>query len=106
MKLAERLVLFALAFNIIVLVPVVGALLSELPQAEQSVGPVTDARLILTSIYIAIAIVSAGLIAMHMRRLAWAVPMSVFNHPTLRCYTYLTGAEQFSVMRKKQSAQT
>ena len=77
MNNATRFILFALAFNVLVLVPVVSALLLDLSHAEQSVGPVTNGRLILTSIYIAIAVVSAALIAMHLKRLAWAIPMSV-----------------------------
>jgi hypothetical protein len=77
MTTAARLTIFALAFNIIVLVPVVSALVSGLPQTERSFGPGTDGRSILISIYMAIAIVSAALIAMHLKRLAWAMPMSV-----------------------------
>lgn len=77
MNYATRLVVFALTFNIIVLVPFVSAIMLGLPQADQSVGPLTDGRLILTSIYMAIAVVSVALIAMHLKRLAWATPMSV-----------------------------
>jgi uncharacterized membrane protein len=74
---ATRFMTLALAFNIIVLVPVVSALLLGLPQTEQSFGPTTEGRSILISIYMAIAIVSVALIAMHLKRLAWAMPMTV-----------------------------
>jgi hypothetical protein len=74
---ATRFTIFALAFNIIVLVPVVSALMLGLPQTEQSYGPITEGRSILISIYMAIAIVSAALIAMHLKRRTWAMPMSV-----------------------------
>jgi hypothetical protein len=74
---ATRFTIFALAFNIVVLVPVISAIMVGLPQTEQSFGPITEGRLILTSIYMAIAVVSAALIAMHLKRLAWAMPMSV-----------------------------
>jgi uncharacterized membrane protein len=77
MNTATRFTIFALAFNIIVLVPVVSAVMLGLPQTEQSFGPTTSGRLILVSIYIAIALVSAALIAMHLKRLVWAIPMSV-----------------------------
>jgi hypothetical protein len=74
---ATRFTIFALAFNIVVLVPVISAIMVGLPQTEQSFGPITEGRLILTSIYMAIAVVSAALIAMHLKRLAWAMPMSI-----------------------------
>jgi hypothetical protein len=60
-----------------VLTPVVTVLLLGLSPADQAFGPVTEGRQILTSIYIAIAVVSAGLIAMHLMSLPWAMPMSV-----------------------------
>jgi hypothetical protein len=77
MKFATQAVIFSLAVNIFILFPVVSILLLNLSQAETGFGPVTDGRLILTSIYMAIAIVSGGLIAMHLKRLSWAMPMSV-----------------------------
>ena len=77
MTLAQRIVLFALALNIIVLVPVLAVLVLGLPPAERGFGPLGAARLILTAIYIAIAVVSAALIALHLKHLAWAMPMSV-----------------------------
>ena len=77
MNYAERLMIFALAFNIIVLTPVVSALLFDVSQIENGLGPATEGRLILTSVYIAIALVSAGLIAMQVKKVAWAVPMTV-----------------------------
>jgi hypothetical protein len=77
MQIATQVIIFSLAVNIFVLVPVVSVLLLNIPQAEIGFGPVTDSRLILSSIYMAIAIVSAGLIVMHLKRLSWAMPMSV-----------------------------
>lgn len=77
MTTATRFTIFALAFNIIVLVPVVTVLMSGLTPAEQGFGPVTEGRLILTSIYMAIVVVSAALIVLHLMRLIWAMPMSL-----------------------------
>lgn len=77
MTTATTFTLFALAFNIIVLTPVVTVLLLGFLPADQVFGPVTEGRQILTSIYIAIAVVSAALIAMHLLSLPWAMPMSV-----------------------------
>jgi len=77
MNTATRFILFALAFNIIVLVPVVSVLMLDLTAAGRGFGLLTDGRLILTSIYMAIAIISAALIVMHVKRLTWAMPMSV-----------------------------
>jgi hypothetical protein len=74
---AGRAVIFALCFNIIVLVPVVTALMVFPVPAEHGFGPLTSGRLILTSIYISIALVSGALIVMHRQRLNWAMPMSV-----------------------------
>lgn len=77
MTTATRFTIIALAFNIIVLVPVVSVLMLGLSPAEKGFGPVTDGRLILTSIYMAIAVVSAALIALHLKRQSWAMSMSV-----------------------------
>ena len=77
MTFEPRLVIFALAFNIIVLLPVMTVLLLKLPPAEVAFGALTDGRLILTSIYMAIALVSAALIALHLMHMPWAIPMSV-----------------------------
>ena len=44
---------------------------------DAAFGTDTDARRILTSVYVAIALVSVGLIAMHVVQHAWAVPMTV-----------------------------
>lgn len=77
MTTATRFTIIALAFNIIVLVPVVSVLMLGLSPAAQGFGPVTDGRLILTSIYMAIAVVSAALIVLHLKRQSWAMPMSV-----------------------------
>jgi len=77
MKTAARVTIFALALNSIVLVPVVSVLMLSLLPAEQGFGPVTDGRLILTPIYIAMAVVSTALIVLHLKRQTWAMPMSV-----------------------------
>lgn len=77
MNHAVRFTIFALAFNVIVLVPVISVLMLGLSPADQVFGPITEGRQILTSIYIAIAIVSVALIAMHLKQMAWAMPMSV-----------------------------
>jgi hypothetical protein len=72
-----RFTIFALVFNVIVLVPVISVLMLGLSPAEDGFGPVTEGRLILTSIYISIAIISLVLIVMHLSQQAWAMPMSV-----------------------------
>lgn len=77
MTLARRFVMLALALNIIVLVPVLAVLLLAMPPAERGFGPLTEARLILTAIYSAIALVSAALMALHLMRHLWAIPMTV-----------------------------
>ena len=77
MNHAVRFTIFALAFNVIVLVPVISVLMLGLSPADQVFGPITEGRQILTSIYIAIAIVSVALIVMHLKQMAWAMPMSV-----------------------------
>ncbi len=77
MAAATRLIISALLLNVLVLAPVVSVLLLGATAAETGFGAVTDGRLILTSVYIAIGVVSLGLIAMHLRRMAWALPMSV-----------------------------
>ncbi|APX12734.1 hypothetical protein [Tateyamaria omphalii] len=64
----------ALCLNIAVLVPVVLALLTG--GADAAFGPDTEARRILTCVYISIAAVSLGLIALHLGKHAWAVPMT------------------------------
>lgn len=74
---AKRFVTFALAINIVVLTPVISVLLLGLSPAEKGFGAVTDARLILTAIYISIALASAAIIVLHLKGLAWAMPMSV-----------------------------
>jgi hypothetical protein len=77
MTAARRFVIYALAFNIVVLTPVVSVLLLGYAPAEYAFGAVTDARLILTSIYISIALVSAAIIVLHLKSIASAMPMSV-----------------------------
>ena len=66
-----------LALNLVILVPLVAAMLAGTSAMEATFGPVTDARRILTCIYAAIAVVSAGLIWIHTTGRSWAVPMTV-----------------------------
>ena len=63
--------------NLVILVPLVAALLSGHSGLVPAFGPVTEARLILTSVYLAIGVVSAGLIALHLSGVRWAVPMTM-----------------------------
>ncbi|MEO1779288.1 MAG: hypothetical protein AAFU63_10900 [Pseudomonadota bacterium] len=67
----------ALIFNLVVLVPVLVSLASGAAGLDAAFGPDTDARRILASVYAAIGIVSAGLIALHVAQHPWAVPMTV-----------------------------
>lgn len=92
MNNATRFTVYALAFNIIILVPVVIVLLFGLSPAEKAFGPLTEGRLILTSIYIAIALVSALLIGLHQRRMDWAMPMSVALFSVQITYKLITVA--------------
>lgn len=66
----------ALALNVVILAPLVWSLLSGTGGMDAAFGPVTDARVILTCVYGAIGVVSAGLIALHILGHAWAVPMT------------------------------
>ncbi|MEM6822476.1 MAG: hypothetical protein AAF558_11115 [Verrucomicrobiota bacterium] len=60
-----RLMLFlSLGLNLIVLIPVCAGLLTEAAWAQQAYGEKTHARQILLSIYLAIGIVSAGLLVL------------------------------------------
>ncbi|MEL7132613.1 MAG: hypothetical protein AAGK77_09380 [Pseudomonadota bacterium] len=63
-----------LLLNLLILVPVILGLLSS--GLDDAFGPDTDARRILTCIYIAIALVSAALVVLHAVGHAWAVPMT------------------------------
>jgi hypothetical protein len=92
MTAATRLVLVALSLNVIVLAPVVSVLLLDAPAAQRGFGPVTDARLILTSVYMAIGAVSLGLITMHLKRMAWATPMTVALFSVQIIYKLITAA--------------
>lgn len=64
----------ALGLNIVILIPVISGLLSG--AMDSTFGPDTDARRILTCVYIAIALASAVLIALNLMDHPWAVPMS------------------------------
>ncbi|WP_147110402.1 hypothetical protein [Tateyamaria sp. syn59] len=64
----------ALYLNIAILVPVVFGLLTG--EADAVFGQDTTARRILTCVYISIAAVSMGLIALHLSGHKWAVPMT------------------------------
>lgn len=77
MSTASKLMIGALALNVIILTPIVSGFLTGFPFVSKSLGPLTDGRLVLTSVYAAIAIVSAMLIAVHLRGSEWAVPMTV-----------------------------
>lgn len=70
-------VLGALALNLLILVPVVGALLGGRMPPEGPFGPQTPALLILTCIYAAILLVSVLLIVLHVMGHPWALPMTV-----------------------------
>ena len=72
-----EMMLAALILNLIILVPLVLALLTGTAGTDAAFGARTDARLILTCVYGAIGVVSAGLIALHLAQHAWAVPMTV-----------------------------
>lgn len=67
----------ALIFNLVVLVPVLVSLASGAAGLDAAFGPDTDARRILARVNAAIGIVSAGLIALHVAQHHWAAPMTV-----------------------------
>ena len=67
----------ALVLNVAILIPVVSGLLFGVPYQTEALGPLTDGCLILTSIYASITIVSTVLVVMHIKRMAWAIPMTV-----------------------------
>lgn len=67
----------ALCLNILILCPVVAGLLTNSNAMTDAFGPVTDARLILTAVYAAIALASVVLILAHATQLTWAVPATV-----------------------------
>ena len=77
MNRVSQIFMGALALNVVILLPVVTAMLTGFPYDPIHLGPTTDGRLILTSIYASIAIVSAMLIVFHMKNKSWAVPMTV-----------------------------
>lgn len=67
----------ALALNILILVPVLVSLVASGPGVDMAFGPDTAARRILACLYGAIALVSAGLIALHLMDHHAAVAMTV-----------------------------
>lgn len=67
----------ALVLNVLILAPLVSALLLGRPSMVETFGPVTDARLILTSVYLSICVVSVALIAAHLARADWVVPATM-----------------------------
>ena len=89
MPLASQLMVLALALNVIILVPVITALVRG-GAAAAVFGDATPARAILTSIYAAIALVSLGLIALHVAAAPWAVPMTVALFAVQIVYKALT----------------
>ncbi len=66
----------ALILNLIILIPVVTALVSQNDGMQAVYGPPSDARRILTCLYAAIALVSAGLLVLHVSAHPWALPMT------------------------------
>ncbi|MEM6760346.1 MAG: hypothetical protein AAF601_12790 [Pseudomonadota bacterium] len=66
---------FTLAVNIAILVPVIFGL--ALGNMDDAFGPATDARRILACVYFAIAVLSAVLIALHLGKHSWALPMTL-----------------------------
>ena len=68
------MLVIALAVNLMVLVPVVTGIRNG--SMDAAFGMDTDARRFLTCVYLAIAGVSAGLIALHVAHHPWAVPMT------------------------------
>lgn len=69
------MVIFALGVNIAILVPVILGLATG--GMDDAFGPASDARRILTCVYCAIAVLSVGLIALHVGGHPWALPMTL-----------------------------
>lgn len=65
----------ALALNILILTPVIAGL--AFGNMDGAFGPDTDARRILACVYVAIAVLSAALIVLHVGNAPWAVPMTL-----------------------------
>ena len=84
------LLLFPLAFNIVILIPVIGILFFSPERASYVFGDLTDGRLILTSVYAAIALVSTGLIALVLLGAPWALPMCLALFSVQITYKLLT----------------
>ncbi|MEL7099809.1 MAG: hypothetical protein AAGM84_13340 [Pseudomonadota bacterium] len=80
----------ALGLNLLILLPLCFALLTRGAGMDQSFGPVTDARLILTCVYMAIAVASAGLLAAHWMGVSWAVPATLSLFAVQIIYKLLT----------------
>jgi len=77
MNLSSKLMIGALGLNVIILAPVVAGILSGWPFNPMALGAKTPGLMVLASIYASIALVSAFLIYLHLRQMAWAVPMTL-----------------------------
>ena len=90
MPRVETLMVALLCANIVILAPVIAALATGFPFDPVALGPPTPALGVLNSIYAAIAVVSAGLVALHLRRHPWAVPMTVALFVVQITYKFIT----------------
>ncbi|MEO0937753.1 MAG: hypothetical protein AAFY38_06325 [Pseudomonadota bacterium] len=82
----------ALLLNLLILVPLCTALLNRSPGMDQSFGPETDARLILTSVYMAIAVVSAALLVALWTGAGWVLPAALALFAVQIVYKVTTAA--------------
>lgn len=71
------MLLAALVLNLIILLPLLWVLRADSPAMIACYGPDTAARRILSCVYGAIAVASAGLIALHVVGHPWALPMTL-----------------------------
>ena len=90
MNKANLFLVAALILNVVILVPVIARLLLGDSSEPTPLGPLTDGRLILISIYSSIAIVSAVLVFMHFKGMAWAIPMTVAMFAVQITYKLIT----------------
>jgi len=90
MSTSSRLMIGALALNVAILAPVVMGVITGLPFDPAALGQRTDGLMVLTSIYASIAIVSAMLIAVHLRGSEWAVPMTLAMFAVQIVYKLIT----------------
>ncbi|MEO0379974.1 MAG: hypothetical protein AAF252_06855 [Pseudomonadota bacterium] len=67
----------ALVFNLVILVPVIWGLSTGFAGMDAAFGPDGAARRVLTCVYGAIALASVALIALHSVAHPWAVPMTL-----------------------------